>query len=122
MLSWLLGPDNTAPSYQVAFKDDKTSKTESICTVYMQQGSSMYGGVLTLDYNYSLSKENIGTPYTENNNPAYFTEFQDNFYTGNVIVKPLQGVVNNNSKFLSGVITAAADANLPKNTGVQPVR
>ncbi len=122
MLAWLLGPDNTAPSYQVAFKDDKTSNTESICTVYLKQNSSIYGGVLTLDYNYSLSKESIGTPYTENGNPTYFTEFQNNFYTGNVVVKPLQGVGNNNSKFLSGMIAAAADANLPKNSGIQPAR
>ena len=121
MLAWLVGPDNIIPFYQVAFKNDPTTRTTSSCNVYFKQGSSTYQGVFTLNYNFYWSKENIGTPYTENNNPAYLTELQKNFYTGSVLVEPIDQS-GGNAKYLSGIVAASADANLPANTDIKPAK
>jgi len=110
------------PQYEIVYKNSKASKNQSICIVYLKDGSDIYQGVVTLNYNYFKSNENFGNPYTENNNPAYFATFQNGFYTGNVVLEPAGTVATNESKALSGIIAVSAEINLPKNNGIQAYR
>lgn len=122
MYASLIGPDSINPSYQVNFINGKTSNNQSICKVYITQGTSEYDGVLTVNYTYTLNKESISNPYTENGNPAYLATFQNNFYTGTALIQPVANVTINGSKYLAGIAAAAADANLPKNTGIKAAK